>query len=86
MPSPSNGVRAAPPSITIPVLDTHSTATMLGKGNLKGRGRSGSIVKVEEVAETVDDVLDQSIYRNMNTEWVNRKGGFTFCIFLLRDN
>ena len=44
------------------------------KGNLKGRGRSGSIVKVEEVSESLDDVLDQSMYRNMNTEWVNRKG------------
>lgn len=40
-----------------------------------GRGRSASIVKVEEVGATSqEDSLDQSVYVNMNVEWVNQKG------------
>lgn len=31
-------------------------------------------MKVEEVGEGQDQVLDQSVYANMNVEWVNRKG------------
>jgi hypothetical protein len=50
----------------------------------QGRARSSSLVKVEEIKETVDDVLDQSVYPNLNQEWVNRKGrpsgGISFVI------
>ena len=31
-------------------------------------------MKVEEVGEGQDQVLDQSGYANLNVEWVNRKG------------
>lgn len=40
--------------------------------NLRGRPRSGSLMKVEEVA--TDSFEDQSAYVNINAEWVNRKG------------
>ena len=43
-----------------------------------GRERSSSIVKVEKVGEESQaDVLDQSVYENLNAEWVNRKGTST---------
>ena len=39
------------------------------------RERSSSIVKVEKLGdESQADVLDQSVYDNLNAEWVNRKG------------
>ncbi|KAM5534413.1 hypothetical protein V8D89_011880 [Ganoderma adspersum] len=44
-----------------------------------GRERSGSMVKVkvEKVGdENQADVLDQSVYDNLNAEWVNRKGAW----------
>lgn len=41
----------------------------------RSRGRSGSIVKVEEVGEqSSDQILDRSAYVNMNANWVNAKG------------
>ena len=48
-----------------------------------GRERSGSMVKVkvEKVGdENQADVLDQSVYDNLNAEWVNRKGTSTATI------
>ena len=40
-----------------------------------GRERSSSIVKVEKVGEeSQEEALDQSVYDNVNAEWVNRKG------------
>lgn len=42
--------------------------------NLRGRPRSGSLMKVEEVA--TDSFEDQSAYVNINAEWVNRKGTY----------
>lgn len=36
------------------------------------RGRSNSLLKVEEVAK--DMLEEQSAYSNINVEWVNRKG------------
>lgn len=67
--------RPSPPSISIePVAHTTSTSSSSPSSHLKGRARSGSLVKVEEIKESVDDVLDQSMYANVNQEWVNRKG------------
>ncbi|EPQ59194.1 Orm1 type endoplasmic reticulum protein [Gloeophyllum trabeum ATCC 11539] len=44
---------------------------------LRARGRSGSIVKVEQVGpSSQEEVLDQSAYANVNAEWVNRKGAW----------
>jgi hypothetical protein len=43
--------------------------------SMRGRGRSGSIVKVEEVGDrSVEEVLDRSAYVNINADWVNAKG------------
>lgn len=64
----SNGVKIAPVHITA----THAIGG--GHSSLKSRGRSNSIVKVEEIGETQEQMLDQSVYANMNVEWVNRKG------------
>jgi hypothetical protein len=42
---------------------------------MRGRGRSGSIVKVEEVGDrSTEEVLDRSAYVNPNVDWVNAKG------------
>lgn len=42
---------------------------------VRTRGRSGSIVKVEEVGEqSSEQILDRSAYPNMNANWVNAKG------------
>ncbi|KAI9064887.1 Orm1 type endoplasmic reticulum protein [Trametes sanguinea] len=42
-----------------------------------GRERSSSIVKVEKVGEeSQEEALDQSMYDNVNAEWVNRKGAW----------
>lgn len=40
------------------------------------RGRSGSLVEMKEVGNDEQDVLDQSVYRNNNPEWVNAKGAY----------
>lgn len=41
----------------------------------KGRARSSSIVAVQEVGgDGAEEVLDQSVYRNRNSDWVNGKG------------
>ena len=53
-----------------------------------GRERSGSMVKVkvEKVGdENQADVLDQSVYDNLNAEWVNRKGASRATILLSYD-
>ncbi|KAI0775888.1 Orm1 type endoplasmic reticulum protein [Trametes elegans] len=42
-----------------------------------GRERSSSLVKVEKVGEeSQEEALDQSMYDNVNAEWVNRKGAW----------
>ncbi|KAI0650388.1 Orm1 type endoplasmic reticulum protein [Trametes meyenii] len=42
-----------------------------------GRERSSSLVKVEKVGEeSQEESLDQSMYGNVNAEWVNRKGAW----------
>ncbi|CDO69569.1 hypothetical protein BN946_scf184759.g9 [Trametes cinnabarina] len=42
-----------------------------------GRERSSSIVKVEKIGEeSQEETLDQSMYDNVNAEWVNRKGAW----------
>lgn len=64
-------VKIAPISITTTQLSPQRHAGSSGKGR---RQRSNSIMKVEEVGEGQDQVLDQSVYANMNVEWVNRKG------------
>ncbi|KDQ64454.1 hypothetical protein JAAARDRAFT_187778 [Jaapia argillacea MUCL 33604] len=55
---------------------THRQNDHLGIRPLSARGRSGSIVKVEHVDCSQEDILDQSAYANPNAEWVNRKGAW----------
>jgi len=77
-------------STTIPsvkIAPMSFTATQLShpqSRNSKGRERSSSIVKVEQVGErSQDQVLDQSAYANINAEWVNRKGAWVMHPLLL---
>lgn len=63
----SNAVRVT----TIKLPEQEASSTKLRAT----RGRSGSIVKVEEVgANSVEEVLDRSVAGDKNTEWVNAKG------------
>ncbi|KAG8947298.1 hypothetical protein FRC04_010874 [Tulasnella sp. 424] len=80
----SSPARPSPPSISIdPVAHTTSTSSLSPGSKLKGRARSSSLLKVEEIRESVDDVLDQSMYANVNQEWVNRKGAWLIHIVLI---
>lgn len=70
-----------PPTIKLPQISLPHQNT-----SLKGRKRSGSIVKVEEVGERVEELLDRSAYVNINANWVNAKGmceGMNASIFLI---
>ena len=57
-----------------PVQINDSPSSSYHGSRLKGRRRSSSLVKVESVVENQEQVLDQSVYVNVNVEWVNRKG------------
>ncbi|KAG5648760.1 hypothetical protein DXG03_000108 [Asterophora parasitica] len=51
---------------------------------MRGRGRSGSIVKVEEVGDrSIEESLDRSAYVNINADWVNAKGAWLIHVVLL---
>lgn len=58
-----------PTSIQLP-----SFTPAAGLSVRSGRQRSGSLVKVEKVEPSQDEALDESMYDNVNAEWVNRKG------------
>ena len=59
-------------TIKLPPLETSSSPVTVA---MKGRARSSSIVKVEEVGDSsVEEVLDRSAFVNMNADWVNSKG------------
>ncbi|VDC02066.1 unnamed protein product [Peniophora sp. CBMAI 1063] len=47
------------------------------------RGRSNSLLKVENLRTSNDEVLDQDAYTNFNAEWVNRKGAWSIHIVLI---
>jgi len=50
----------------------------------RNRGRSASVLKVEQVgSSTVEDVLDQNTYVNNNANWVNAKGAWLIHIVLI---
>ena len=68
IPTPTSTM-SIPPTIKLPQLSIpHQNS------GLKGRNRSGSIVKVEEVGGRVEELLDRSAYLNINANWVNAKG------------
>lgn len=61
-----------PTTIKLPLLDLSSPPKA---APLRARGRSGSIVKVEQVGDrSVEEILDRSAYVNINADWVNAKG------------
>jgi len=77
------------PTISISAIGTAaSTSTSSDSNSLKprsagGRARSGSLVTVEEIQESLDDVLDQTVYPNVNQEWVNGKGAWGIHVVLI---
>lgn len=73
MPTASAGKGPTPPPINIQRNDSDG----LKVSNPTRRARSSSLVTVEQVGESLYEVLDQSAYANQNVEWVNYKGGFT---------
>ncbi|KAI0089195.1 Orm1 type endoplasmic reticulum protein [Irpex rosettiformis] len=71
-----SGILSSPtlnmPHLTIETSPSHSELKVR-----VGRTRSSSLVKVETVGEdNQEEGLDQSLYENMNAEWVNRKGAW----------
>ncbi|KAG6841859.1 hypothetical protein C0991_006267 [Blastosporella zonata] len=69
-------------TIKLPALDlSQSTPRTL---SMRGRPRSASIVKVEEVGDnSVEESLDRSAYVNINADWVNVKGAWLIHVVLL---
>jgi len=70
-----------PASIKLPPM---SSLAATHTSNRKPRGRSGSIVKIEEVGDhSIEEALDQSAYVNINASWVNAKGAWLIHIVLI---
>ncbi|KAF8338736.1 Orm1 type endoplasmic reticulum protein [Cantharellus anzutake] len=72
MPSPTS----PPKPITVPSLNIITSSASPESSSTKRRGRSGSIVAVQEVAGDQQDLLDQSAFGNINADWVNSKGAW----------
>ncbi|KAK0461706.1 Orm1 type endoplasmic reticulum protein [Desarmillaria tabescens] len=65
-------------SVKLPTLDLSKPSPM------RVRGRSGSIVKVEQVGDhSAEDALDQSLFVNINANWVNAKGAWLIHVVLI---
>lgn len=63
-------------TIKLPTLNIPSSPE--GLPTVKTRGRSGSIVKVEQVGDlSTEEALDRSAYVNINADWVNAKGVYS---------
>ncbi|KIK03139.1 hypothetical protein K443DRAFT_676986 [Laccaria amethystina LaAM-08-1] len=70
-----------PTTIQLPLLDLSSPPKA---APLRARGRSGSIVKVEQVGDrSVEEILDRSAYVNINADWVNAKGAWLIHVVLI---
>ncbi|KAJ7098717.1 Orm1 type endoplasmic reticulum protein [Mycena belliarum] len=68
-----------PTTIKLPALGINVSAAPL-----RTRGRSGSIVKVEQIGDgSVEEVLDRSAYVNINADWVNAKGAWLIHVVLI---
>lgn len=66
-----------PTSIKLPVLDISAQAMHQKPPSLRSRGRSNSIVKVEQIGDrSVEEALDRNTYVNINADWVNAKGAW----------
>ncbi|KAL0580746.1 sphingolipid homeostasis protein orm1 [Marasmius crinis-equi] len=68
--------RPVPPSLNIGLANSPSL-------NMRTRGRSGSLVKVEKVGGRSLEVLDQNTYSNYNASWVNAKGAWLIHVVLI---
>ncbi|KAI5116622.1 hypothetical protein M0805_007793 [Coniferiporia weirii] len=64
------------PAVKLAPIQITETQLSPPRLNATKRGRSNSIVKVEDVGETQEQMLDQGMYVNINAEWVNRKGAW----------
>lgn len=63
------------PTLSVPGITIETSPSAAELKVRVGRARSSSIVKVETVGEdSQEEGLDQSMYDNVNAEWVNRKG------------
>ena len=74
LPLPPTTAFTMPHSTTVkvpPALDLNNP-TKLQKP--RSRARSNSIVKVEHIGDRVEEVLDRTVYMNINADWVNAKG------------
>ncbi|EDR12722.1 uncharacterized protein LACBIDRAFT_245879 [Laccaria bicolor S238N-H82] len=70
-----------PTTIQLPLLDLSSPPKA---APLRARGRSGSIVKVEQVGDrSIEEILDRSAYVNINADWVNAKGAWLIHVVLI---
>lgn len=66
------------PTLSVPTLSLETSASASELKVRMGRARSSSLVKVETVGrDSQEEDLDQSMYDNVNAEWVNRKGTHT---------
>ncbi|KAN0062187.1 sphingolipid homeostasis protein orm1 [Thecaphora frezii] len=72
-PSPSSSFASSQPGAPPPT--THRPA--------HGRPRSGSLVSVERVEETPEELLDQAAGFNANADWVNYKGAWAIHVVLI---
>ncbi|KAJ7068756.1 Orm1 type endoplasmic reticulum protein [Mycena amicta] len=69
---------ARPTAISLPPIDIRHSAPF------RSRPRSASIVKVEQVGDgSLEEVLDQSGYVNINANWVNAKGAWLIHVVLI---
>lgn len=65
------------PTLSVPTVTIETSPSAAELKVRVGRARSSSLVKVETVGEdSQEEGLDQSMYGNVNAEWVNRKGTF----------
>ena len=63
------------PKLGVPTVTIETSPSTAELKVRVGRGRSSSVVKVETVGEdSQEEGLDQSLYGNVNAEWVNSKG------------
>jgi hypothetical protein len=67
----SGGINLRPINILPP---GNNTLTFTSSEAARRRGRSGSIVAVQEVGGGQEEFLDQSAFPNLNAGWVNGKG------------
>ncbi|KAJ7228206.1 ORMDL family-domain-containing protein [Mycena pura] len=71
-------MNSRPTTIKLPTMGIDVPAS------LRTRQRSGSIVKVEKVGDgSLEEVLDQNGYVNINANWVNAKGAWLIHIVLI---